>query len=489
MMRRLFALTAIGLGLLSTGLPALARAPRPELEWKAFRDTAGQEMPDDHLHGDVRLRGRISSPNGVEAWKVEVAPVEGASYPGFGTICEGAMQGGGDTVDIDCDWETATDGDGMPSTNDSYRLRVSVRSDGDEFRLGPDKVVVLANPASEPRSVRLDYDKADRRVSLSWSANPEPDVAHYVVEERLGSKPWKTVGEPVDTSWGQVMTEPGSYRYQVSAVRRVGDKGQTRPGPSNRPEGKVTVTRTPPAAPAQPAGPTDAPSRTEEPPVKAAREAAPEAGVRRAPDGPAPAEPAARSSRRPSTDLLRGTTAPDLRQPPTRRAVRPVPEPAAAAAAESDPGYSLTLPYPKRQVTQPAPEPTLARLQPAASGNRPAARPRSNLPLAMAVLAASFLGLMSGLLHLGRSSVASRKRLPAPSEAGAPADGLAEAARVSPLEERLWWLGVQWRHADTATRLELMGEVLDIQLELVSALGRADNGGFGNTFILSAAEK
>jgi hypothetical protein len=32
-----------------------------------------------------------------------------------------------------------------------------------------------------------------------------------------------------------------------------------------------------------------------------------------------------------------------------------------------------------------------------------------------------------------------------------------------------------------------MGEVLDIQLELVSALGRADNGSFGNTFILSAA--
>jgi hypothetical protein len=106
--------------------------------------------------------------------------------------------------------------------------------------------------------------------------------------------------------------------------------------------------------------------------------------------------------------------------------------------------------------------------------------------LALAVLAASFLGLMSGLLHLGRSSVASRRRLPAPSETLAPAGAVAEEAGVTPLEERLWWLGVQWRHADTATRLELMGDVLDIQLELVARLGAAaGNWSFGDGPILS----
>jgi hypothetical protein len=480
MMRRLLALTAIGLGLLGTGLPALARAPRPQLEWKAIQDDAGREMPDDRLHGDVRLRGQISAPDGVEAWKVEVTPVEGSTYSGFGKICEGALQGGGDTVDVDCDWQTVTDGDGMPSVNDSYRLRVSIRSDGEDLRLGPDKVVTLANPPSEPRNVRLAYDKDTGRVSLSWSANPEPDVAHYVVERRVGSRAWKTVAEPVATSWDQVVTEPGNYRYQVSAVRRIGDKGQTKPGPSNRPDDKVTVVR---AAPA----PAGGDSRTEEAPAKAVAEPAHEPGFRRFDPAPDPA-PTARPPRRPATaDLLRGTSAPDLRS--ARRAVRPVPKAATGAASEPDAGYSMTLPYPKRPAAQV--EPTVARLQPAASGTRPLSRPRSNLPLAMAVLAASFLGLMSGLLHLGRSSVASRKLLAEAAEGSPGPDVVAAVASgVSPLEERLWWLGVQWRHADTATRLELMGEVLDLQLELVAALGRSGNGSFADALVLSPlAEK
>jgi hypothetical protein len=69
----------------------------------------------------------------------------------------------------------------------------------------------------------------------------------------------------------------------------------------------------------------------------------------------------------------------------------------------------------------------------------------------------------------------------------APAGAVAEEAGVTPLEERLWWLGVQWRHADTTTRLELMGDVLDIQLELVASLGHAaaGNGTFGGGPILS----
>jgi hypothetical protein len=507
MMRRLFAVTAMGLGLLSTGMPALAKAPRPELEWRAFEDSSGKEMPDDRLQGEVRLRGQITSDKGVESWKVDAAPAEGASYKGFGTVCEGAGDGGGRAVEVDCDWDTATYPGKAPSTNDRYRLRVSARIDGEQVRVGKDRVVTLANLAAEPRDVRLAYDEAKQRLSLSWTANPEPDVAHYVIEERVNSKPWKQAGQQETTSWEQVAPEPGTYRYRVSAVRRVGEKGRTDPGPAAKPEspGRIVVKEAGPSAPDATAD-DDNTAESEKSPGGVHQSAGPEpaAGGVTHPTPPAPEKKAAPTATppppHPTRSLLAGMATPQLRRPsPTRSLSSGRPRPAPVPAP--DPGYSLSLPYRRPPAISTTPAVLPAATKVAASRTTPARDRRrgDQLPLGLPVLAASFLGLMAGFLHIGRSSLANRcRQAPAVPAAGGAGVGALRVPAPGPatLEERMRRLREQWRGADTETRLELLGDMLDIQLEFVSAFGSAGldappvNGSFGKRPILSAvAEK
>jgi hypothetical protein len=506
MMRRLLTVTAMGLGLLGSGMPALAKTSPPEMEWKALEDRSGKEMPDDRVQGEVSLRGRITSDKGVEKWKVDAAPAGGMPYKGFGTVCEGAVSGGERAVEVDCDWDTATYPNGDVSINDSYRLRVWARIDGEQVRVGKERVVTLANPAIQPKDVRLAYDEAERRLSLTWAANPEPDVAHYVIEERVNSKPWKQAAQPETTSWEQVGPEPGTYRYRVSAVRRVGEDGRTDPGPAAKPEspGRVVVKEAGPStSDVGTAGDDNQAGDSGKSPGPDHQAASPEqttGGVTH-PTPPAPEKEVAPTTTppppRPGRSLLAGMATPSLHRPsPTRSLSTTRPRPAPAPAP--DPGFSLTLPYRRPPVVAKAP----AVLPPAAKAVSRTAPSRDRrrgdqLPLGLPVLAASFLGLMAGFLHIGRSSLATRRRQapPVPTAAGIsairpPAPGPAT------LEERMRRLREQWRGADTETRLELLGDMLDIQLEFVSAVRLVElgspmtDGSFGNRPILSSvAEK
>jgi hypothetical protein len=98
------------------------------------------------------------------------------------------------------------------------------------------RTLVVANPPSAPEGVRLAYNKKASEATVAWDANPEPDIAHYLVEERFGDGEWSLVARTTATSWKTRLDEKGTYRFRVAAVRYVGSKERTKEGPRRQPQ-------------------------------------------------------------------------------------------------------------------------------------------------------------------------------------------------------------------------------------------------------------
>jgi hypothetical protein len=113
--------------------------------------------------------------------------------------------------------------------------------------------VTVLNGVSAPQNVHLSFTEAGRQAKIDWDANPEPDVTSYTVQERVGDEPWKTVGQAGAkiTSFTRQLTTPGTYHYQVAAIRASGtDDAPVQSawsGPSSEPK-QIVVTE--PARPA-----------------------------------------------------------------------------------------------------------------------------------------------------------------------------------------------------------------------------------------------
>jgi hypothetical protein len=236
---------------------------------------------------------------------------------------------------------------------------------------------VVANPPSAPNGVTLAYKKKTSEVTVSWEANPEPDIAHYIVEERFDDGDWSLVARTTDTSWTGRLEEKGSYRFRVAAVRYVGSKERLKEGPRREPQsgmrkvdadpGKTTTESTQPA-PAATGGrrndqeednkkkdPEAESTTTTAPPESVIVDydgssgapsstdaAAAAAGAAPAPSGLSPIEPGA-----PGSVQTRYADPPRLPAPVS-------PEQA------YDPGFSLALPYPKEvrlDIVPPPPPP------------------------------------------------------------------------------------------------------------------------------------
>ena len=176
---------------------------------------------------------------GVKSWAVEVLAPEDADYPGYGTICERAESRSPAYVNIDCVWDTtAYPNDGGPAQNRPYVVRISVQggtqsgmfSDGQRPGGHPDdRGVVVSNPVSAPRDVHLAFSEPTKQATVRWAANPEPDVTSYLVQERIGDGPWKNVGQAGGkvTTFTRNLSAPGTYRYQVAALRAAGSGTDT----------------------------------------------------------------------------------------------------------------------------------------------------------------------------------------------------------------------------------------------------------------------
>jgi hypothetical protein len=379
-MRKTLALTAAVLSAITLATPAASAHSDHGvfIEWRAPED--GQRVSGRTVH----IKARVAfKDDGVKSWIVEVLAPPGAEHPGFGTVCEEAVGGAPNYVDIDCPWDTtAYPAGGGASQNRQYVVRVSVEnanskvfSPPSEFHRAERRVMVV-NPVSAPRDVRLSFSEAGRQATVRWAPNPEPDIVSYLIQERFGSEGWRTVGEAGGrlTSFSRRLSAPGTYRYQVAALRSGGTASDTLQsawsGPAaepreivvNEPPPPVTTTTTAPpysdgAAPGSDPGPVPPPSEGGPPPPAAVEggpnPAAPPGapGDPGAPPGPpvrgpdglvtsiAPGAPGSVGSKEVSSGHL------------VDRGGRPTP-----AAPEPDGPYSETLPYPKQAAPEVAPD-------------------------------------------------------------------------------------------------------------------------------------
>jgi len=245
----------------------------------------------------VHVKARVAFDGGVKSWSVEALAPDGADYPGFGTLCEKAEGGSPATVNIDCVWDTtAYPDDGGPAQNRPYVVRITAQGgakSGGMFSNNSNQPppprhdnrnVIVSNPVSAPRDVHLGWTDNTKQATVQWQPNPEPDITSYVVQERVGDGPWKTVGQAGGkvTTFTRNLSAPGTYRYQVAALRAAGSGNDTIQsawsGPSaepkqivvaapKRPEPTTTTTQPPVAdvagdtgAPGGPADPGTAPA-------------------------------------------------------------------------------------------------------------------------------------------------------------------------------------------------------------------------------------
>ena len=87
-------------------------------------------------------------------------------------------------------------------------------------------------PPGAPTGVSAAKDSDGRAVTVSWQANPEPDIVDYVVQRTsVNGSDWSTVtpGSGVtDTNFRDTSVQSGTdYQYRVIAVRSGAQQGQT----------------------------------------------------------------------------------------------------------------------------------------------------------------------------------------------------------------------------------------------------------------------
>jgi len=327
----------------------------------------------------VHIKAKVGFYGGVKSWAVEVLAPEGADYPGYGTVCERSESRSPAYVNVDCVWDTtAYPNDGGPAQNRPYVIRVTSQGTGqsgafsDGRQPAPhseDRGVIVSNPVSAPRDVRLSFVDSTRQATVKWQPNPEPDVVSYLVQERLGDGQWKNVGQAGGkvTTFTRTLGTPGTYRYQVAALRAAGSGTDTIQsawaGPVSEPKQIVvaepkrpeTTTTTAPAGPADeprpPADPGDPTVPGPPPaPVMAAGGVFDQNGTGApAPDGSSettrsgaalvsPIQPGAPGSVR-SGGATTGTVAPPAK-PNTKATTKEVDE-----SEGPDTGFSSQLPY------------------------------------------------------------------------------------------------------------------------------------------------
>jgi hypothetical protein len=116
---------------------------------------------------------------------------------------------------VDYSWDTKNALTGGLARNGWYTLRVEATANGG----ATDKQVInvaLDDPPQSPTG--LDHWVSGQTVSLTWTANPEPDIIGYRVEVSTGDDAWSAVTQTTHTAYsGDV--DPGSYEYRVVALR------------------------------------------------------------------------------------------------------------------------------------------------------------------------------------------------------------------------------------------------------------------------------
>jgi len=302
-----------GSALAAAGLPARPASAQENtayVTWQSPDEGARLSGPNVHIKAKAGFYG------GVRSWAVEVLAPEGEDYPGYGTVCEKSESRSPAYVNIDCVWDTtAYPNDGGQAQNRPYVVRITTQGNASsgtfsDGRTPPphseERGVIVANPVSPPRDVRLGFVDSTKQATVRWAANPEPDIVSYVVQERIGDGPWKNVGQAGGkvTTFTRNIPAPGTYRYQVAALRSAGSGTDTMQSAWSAPaaEPKQIVV----AEPKRP----EASTTTTQPPVADAAGDTGEPGTPANPGDPAAPVPSTAASPNPNDPAAAGAPAP-----------------------------------------------------------------------------------------------------------------------------------------------------------------------------------
>lgn len=150
-------------------------------------------------------------------------------------------------VDIEYSWDTTRtlNGAGI-ARNGWYQIRVRVTGTGGGST-DATRNVRVDNVAQAPSG--LNVGVSQQTVSLSWSANPEPDIKGYRIEADGGGG-FSSVGTTRSTNYSY-QAEPGTYSWRVIALRSSTVYEDGRP---SEPSATVGATVKAPPAPASGSG-------------------------------------------------------------------------------------------------------------------------------------------------------------------------------------------------------------------------------------------
>ncbi|MEA2453045.1 MAG: hypothetical protein QOG04_1755 [Actinomycetota bacterium] len=192
--------------------------------------TAKVTSPNDGqvLTGSVSVGGNGSATAGVKTIKLFIEDTLVASAEPSNLR---------QNVDVGYSWDTNSFGGGI-ARNGWYQVRVELAANGGATDTA--KVNVMVDNAPQTPS-NFDGYVQDETISLSWSANPEPDILGYRIEVANGGT-WTTATEVTGTSYSANL-QPGTYQFRVSALRSSPESSN---GHASAPSGVTTLTIQPP---------------------------------------------------------------------------------------------------------------------------------------------------------------------------------------------------------------------------------------------------
>jgi Bacterial Ig domain len=161
------------------------------------------------LSGSVNVQVEASSSLGVKRLEILIDGL---------TVASKSWDGVQQNASLSYSWDTThSTGSSQIAPNGEYTVQVNATGGGG----AADSATSTVHVDNAPSTVSgVSAVKQGRTVTVSWSPNPEPDIATYRVERDSGSG-FVTAGETKGTEFTETL-DYGSHAYRVVAVRSGG---------------------------------------------------------------------------------------------------------------------------------------------------------------------------------------------------------------------------------------------------------------------------
>jgi hypothetical protein len=195
---------AVAVGLFAA-YPALAEEDGPR---DRFVDTNLASPTEGTYAGIVTLQGTASSPAGIKR-----AELFFDNY----VVAVDEPQDYRKEVELSFDWDSRfVPGIDERMPNGSYEAGIRAIPNGERSSEEKSVTIAIDNAPEVPSGLSLDADGA--AVALEWTANPEPDILHYIVQRDSGDG-YAAVAKRNRPNFFEI-ADAGRHSYRVLAVRK-----------------------------------------------------------------------------------------------------------------------------------------------------------------------------------------------------------------------------------------------------------------------------